>query len=113
MKTNTWVLTIAFIGFANLRCWGDAPFSLSNVQEIAQKLSQSPYQNTTPPLPKEIDNVDYDAMRDIRWKEEFTLWKDKNLPFQAKFSQRSGYLRDKITIYPISREGVEPFAESA
>jgi len=104
---------IALMGFASLRCWGDAPFSLSNVQEIAQKLSQSPYQNTTPPLPKEIDNVDYDAMRDIRWKEEFTLWKDKNLPFQAKFSQRSGYLRDKITIYTISPEGVKPFPYSS
>src|SRR5271170_5999261 len=97
MKTNTWVLIFAFIGFASLRCWGDVPFSLSNVQEIAQRLSQSPYQDTAPPLPKEIDNLNYDAMRDIRWKEEFTLWKDQDLPFQAKFSQRSGYLRDKIS----------------
>lgn len=113
MKTNTWVLIVAFMGFAILRCWGNTPFSLSNVQEIAQKLSQSPYQNTTPPLPKEIDNVDYDAMRDIRWKEEFTLWKDKNLPFQAKFSQRSGYLRDKITVYTISPEGVKLFPYSS
>src|SRR5271156_3886684 len=113
MKMNTWVLIVAFMGFASLRCWGDAPFSLSNVQEIAQKLSQSPYEDTTPPLPTEIDNLDYDAMRDIRWKEELTLWKDKDLPFQAKFSQRSGYLRDTITIFTQSPEGVKPFPYSS
>jgi periplasmic glucans biosynthesis protein len=113
MKTNKWMLMVAFIAFTSLPCWGDMPFSLNNVQEIAQKLAQAPYQNTSPPIPKEIDNIDYDAMRDIRWKEEFTLWKDKNLPFQAKFSQRSGYLRDKITIYTISPEGVKPFPYSS
>ena len=112
MKRNIWWIITAFIGSTGLVCWGDTPFSLSNVQEIAQKLSQSPYQDTSPPLPKEIDNLDYDAMRDIRWKEEFTLWKDKNLPFQAKFSQRSGYLRNKITIYTISPDGVKPFLYS-
>ena len=87
MKMNTWVIVVAFMGFASLRCWGDAPFSLSNVQEIAQKLSQSPYQDTTPPLPKEIDNVDYDAMRDIRWKEEFTFGKTRT--FRSRRSSRS------------------------
>ena len=112
MKMSAWWIVAAFIGFTSSRCWGDAPFSLDNVREIAQKLAQSPYQNTTPPLPKEIDNVDYDAMRDIRWKDEFTLWKDKNLPFQAKFSQRSGYLRDKIDIFTVTPDGVKPFLYS-
>jgi len=113
MKTNAWLLIMLFIGFTGLPAWSDEPFNLKNVQEIAQKLSQTPYQNTTPPLPKEIDNLDYDAMRDIRWKEEFTLWKDKNLPFQAKFSQRSGYLRDRMTFYTIGPDGVKPFPYSS
>lgn len=112
MKTSIWWLVVALIGSANTHGWGDALFNLGNVQEIAQKLSQNPYQNTAPPIPKEIDNLDYDAMRDIRWKEEFTLWKDKSLPFQVKFSQRSGYLRDKITFFTISPEGVKPFSYS-
>jgi len=112
MKTIIWWVVVALIGITNGRCWGDPPFSLSNVQEIAQKLSQRPYQNASPPLPKEIDNLDYDAMRDIRWKDEFTLWKDQNLPFQVKFSQRSGYLRDKMTFYTIGPEGVKPFPYS-
>jgi glucans biosynthesis protein len=97
----------------NLHCWGDAPFSLKNVQEIAQKLAQKTYENTSPPISKELDNLDYDAMRDIRWKEEFTLWKDRNLPFQVKFSQRSGYLRSKLTIFTISPEGIKPFPYSS
>jgi len=113
MKISSGWAVVAFLGFTGLSCWADAPFGLSNVQEIAQKLSQSPYKDTTPPVPKEIDNLDYDAMRDIRWKEEFTLWKDKNLPFQAKFSQRNGYLRDKITVFTISADGVKPFPYSS
>lgn len=113
MKVSELCLIATLIGCLGLDCRGDAPFNLSNVREIAHKLSQSPYQNTALPLPKEIDNLDYDAMRDIRWKEEFTLWKDKNLPFQVKFSQRSGYLRDKITIFTISPEGTNPFPYSS
>jgi len=113
MKMRIWLVTAAFVGFTSLRGWGEAPFGLGNVQEIAQKLAQSPYEDTSGPIPKEIDNLDYDAMRDIRWKEELTLWKDKNLPFQAKFSQRSGYLRDKIIIFTVSPEGVKPFPYSS
>jgi len=113
MKMHTWRAVLALTFCTSLRCSGDAPFGLDNVREIAQKLSQSPYRNTTPPLPQEIDNLDYDAMRDIRWKDELTLWKDKNLPFQAKFSQRSGYLRDRITVFTISPEGVKPFPYSS
>lgn len=113
MKIRIWCLIFTAIGFASFHCRGDVPFSLKNVQEIAQKLAQSPYQDTTPPIPKEIADLDYDAMRDIRWKEEFTLWKDKNLPFQAKFSQRSGYLRDRIDFFTISPEGVKPFPYSS
>lgn len=113
MKIFLGWLVWAVIGFVLLPCRGDAPFGLKNVQEIAQKLAQSPYQDTTPPLPKEIDNLDYDAMRDIRWKDEFTLWKDKNLPFQVKFSQRSGYLRYRLSFYTIGPDGVKPFAYSS
>lgn len=89
------------------------PFQLSDVQALAEKLAQSPYLDTAPPLPEEIDHLDYDAMRDIRWKEESTLWKDKNLPFQIKFSQRSGYLRDRMTFYTINAQGVKPFRYSS
>ena len=113
MKTNTWWAVLALIGFANLRSWGDAPFSLGSVQDIAQKLAQHPYVDVAPPIPKEIDNLDYDAMRDIRWKEEFTLWKDKKLPFQVQFLQRSGYLRDRMMFYTISPDGVKPFDYSS
>jgi glucans biosynthesis protein len=112
-KSGSWWIIAAFIGLAGLRCWGDAAFGLENVRELAQKLSQSPYQDAAPPLPQEIDNLDYDAMRDIRWKEEFTLWKDKNLPFQVKFFQRSGYLRDKMTFFTITPDGVKLFPYSS
>jgi len=113
MKTSTWLVIIAFVGCMSLPSWGLEGFGLGDVQEIARKLSQSPYQDTPSPIPKEIDNLDYDAMRDIRWKEELTLWKDKELPFQAKFSQRSGYLRDKMTILTVTPEGVKPFPYSS
>jgi periplasmic glucans biosynthesis protein len=113
MKLSTCWLVVAVLGFSNVPSWGDPPFSLKNVQEIAEKLSQQPYHDTTPPLPKVIDNLDYDAMRDIRWKDENTLWKDKNLPFQVKFSQRSGYLRYKIDFYTIGPDGVKPFPYSS
>jgi glucans biosynthesis protein len=113
MKTSMWWAVLALIGLANLRGWGDAPFSLSNVQDIAQKLSQSPYVDSAPPIPKAIDHMDYDAMRDVRWKQEFTLWKDKKLPFQVQFCQRSGYLRDRMMFYTIGADGVKPFPYSS
>jgi len=113
MKPSSLWLGIAFLLTSSLSCWSDVPFSLDSVREIAHKLSQSPYQDADKPLPKEIDNLDYDAMRDIRWKDELTLWKDQNLPFQVKFSQRSGYLRSKITIFTIGPDGVKPFPYSS
>jgi glucans biosynthesis protein len=114
MKMSPWLLVAAFYGLTSLRSWCDAPFSLKNVQDLAQKLSLSPYQDTDPPIPDAIANLNYDAMRDIRWKDEFTLWKNAGLPFQAKFSQRSGYLRQKLTINTINPDGtVTPFPYSS
>ena len=113
MKMYAQALALSLLALTSLPVSADAPFSLKNVQDIAQKLSQSPYHDDMPPLPKQIDNLDYDAMRDIRWKDEYTLWKDKNLPFQVKFAQRSGYLRYSINFFTISPDGVKPFPYSS
>ncbi|MCE0482913.1 MAG: glucan biosynthesis protein G [Methylacidiphilales bacterium] len=113
MKMRCFFGMLIALGLISSPGWADAPFGLDNVRAIAQKLAQSPYQDTTPPIPPQIDHLDYDAMRDIRWKDEFTLWKKQGLPFQAQFSQRSGYLRDRFLIYTVGPDGVQPFKYSS
>lgn len=78
-----------------------AEFNFENVAAIAASESRLPYEEPPQDLPKFLKALNYDQNRDIRWKDDFTLWRHENLPFQVKFFHRTGIQPQKVDIFSI------------
>jgi glucans biosynthesis protein len=62
---------------------------------------------------KEVDSkllreLNYDQYRDIRWRDENTLWRRLGLPFQAKLFFTGNLHSKPVTIYQVNRDGTGP-----
>ena len=53
--------------------------------ELARQRAQTPFQPVGDKLPEDLAALDYDQMRDIRFRTERSLWRDQSLPFEAQF----------------------------
>lgn len=78
--------------------------TFENIIVQAETLSKEPW-SATPEIPSEtLRNLNYDQYRDIRWKDEHTLWRRLGLPFQAKFFF-TGHIHSKpVTLFQVNRE---------
>ena len=61
------------------------PFGFDDVARRAQELVGKPFQPPGVKLPKELASLSYDAYRDIRFKPDASLWRERKLPFELQF----------------------------
>jgi periplasmic glucans biosynthesis protein len=81
-------------------------FGYDDVVRMAELMAREGYMTASPVVPQELLKLDYDKHRDIRWKDERTLWRKEGLPFQVKFFHL-GYLFDRpVDIFEI--DGRQP-----
>ena len=74
-------------------------FTFDDVVGMARAMAVSDYMSAVPVLPKELRELNYDQHRDIRWRDEYTLWRREGLPFQARLFH-PGYIFDRsVDIY--------------
>ncbi len=87
-------------------------FSFDNVVEMAETMAHENYLSAAPAIPKSLRTLGYDAYRDIRWKDELTLWRREGLPFQARFFH-PGFLFDRpVEIYVLPDNADKPLRYS-
>src|SRR5690242_11284136 len=55
-------------------------FTLDDVAAKAEKLAGAAYQKPNTSLPKALKSLTYDQYRDIRFKPERALWRNRKLP---------------------------------
>ncbi len=67
------------------------PFSFEALSQLARERAALSYADPASPLPAELQQLDYDALRDIRFKPGQSLWRDKALPFETQFFHRGKY----------------------
>nr|WP_244224782.1 glucan biosynthesis protein [Corallococcus sicarius] len=60
-------------------------FSADTVLEKARALAAKPYQEPPVGVPPSFEALTYDQYRDIRFREDRSLWKAEGLPFRAQF----------------------------
>src|SRR5271154_1227948 len=62
-------------------------FDLDDVAKKAADLAKEPYQDRQKRVPDWmlVGSLTYDQWRDIRFRPDQSLWRDKNLPFQVQF----------------------------
>ncbi len=87
-------------------------FTFARVVTMAETMAKEGYLSTTAVLPKSLRSLDYDQYRDIRWRDERTLWRRQGLPFQVKFFH-PGYLYDRpVEIFEVDGGVAEPLRYS-
>lgn len=83
-------------------------FSYETVVEMASEMAAGGYLSAVPALPKALRELSYDQVRDIRWRDEFTLWRKEGLPFQARFFHPGGLHDRPVEIFEVTGNQVEP-----
>jgi glucans biosynthesis protein len=85
-----------------------APFGFEDVAKLARQRAQEPYVAAAAALPPGLQNLDYDAYRDIRYRPARSLWRDASLPFEVQFFHRGLYQRERVWVHEITSTGVRP-----
>lgn len=81
-------------------------FNFSDVAQRAEKLAGAAFKKPADNLPKELQSINYDKYRDIRFKPEKSLWRNTNLPFEVAFFHQGLYYNMPVKINEINAQGV-------
>ncbi len=73
-------------------------FGFDTVAQRAQELAAAPYRAPEVKLPSELQGIDYDHFRDIRFKPERALWHGTKLPFEVAFFHLGLYFTHPVRI---------------
>ena len=78
-------------------------WTLEDVAQLARQRAQTPYQEA-PALPHELAALSYDELRDIRFKEDKSMWRTDKLPFEVRFFP-VGRQFDSVRLHEVSASG--------
>ena len=81
-------------------------FDLEAVATLAKSIAAKPYVASVDRLPPELRDLEYDALRDIRFKPQDALWRNDKLPFELMFLHLGRGVRDPVAINVIEPGGV-------
>ena len=97
-------------------CWIAAPsaraFGLEDVAARAMKLATHAYEDPSGKVPRWLLDIRYDEWRDIRFRPERALWKDRNLPFSVQFFHAGLFYDRTVQLHSVTPKGVVPVAFS-
>jgi glucans biosynthesis protein len=91
--------------FLALAAQAASAFDFDDVARRAAELAAAPFKRGLG-LPKELQGLDYDRYRDIRYKPERFLWRDTRLPFEIAFFHPGLYFDQPVRIHEVAADGV-------
>ena len=65
-------------------------FGFDDVAAQAQRLAQRPYRGPTRKAPAELQALNYDQYRDVRFRPDHALWRPEKLPYEVMFFHLGG-----------------------
>jgi periplasmic glucans biosynthesis protein len=81
------------------------PFDFATVGERAQKLATEPYRDPKGDVPDWLLKISYDEWRDVRFRPDHALWRDKKLPFQIQFFHPGLYYNRTVAMNVVRSDG--------
>jgi glucans biosynthesis protein len=90
----------------------DAPFDANAVRGMARQLASQPFKKPDKSLPSELQNLDYDHYRSIRFRPDRALWRGEDLPFQVQLFHRGFIYTDRVDIFVVSEGRARPVTYS-
>jgi glucans biosynthesis protein len=85
-----------------------AAFGLDDVAAKASKIAGEPYHDPKGEMPDWLLKMTYDQWRDIRFRPDAALWRDRKLPFQIQFFHPGLYFDRTVAINVVGPGGVHP-----
>ncbi len=92
--------------FAMFFCTPASAFDFNDVAARAKTLAQRSYAPPPKNLPRELQNLNFDAYRDIRYRPEKSLWRNNRLPFEVAFFHQGYVFEHAVKINEVSAQGV-------
>ena len=80
-------------------------FSFDTLTQTARERAQKPWTAPDGKLPDGLAKLDYDGLRDIRYRPPKALWREGNLPFETMFFHRGKYAPEPVLVNEISPDG--------
>jgi len=81
-------------------------FNFEDVAQRARQLAAASFKPQESKLPSEIEKLNYDEFRDIRFKPARSLWRSDRLPFEIAFFHEGLFFKQPVKINEVSVEGV-------
>ncbi|MEJ7928761.1 glucan biosynthesis protein G [Ramlibacter sp. AN1015] len=84
-------------------------FDFDTLSGLAGERSQAPWVEAPAALPPDLGALDYDGLRDIRFRRDRALWRESALPFEAMFFHRGKYAPQPVRVHEVAPDGsVQP-----
>jgi glucans biosynthesis protein len=102
-------MALLVASFAAL-CWcipvaATPVFGFGDVDRRAKAAAAAPFAKPKA-LPRELQNLQYDHYRDIRYRPERFLWRDARLPFEIAFFHQGWHFDQPVRIHEVASDGV-------
>ncbi len=81
-------------------------FDFGTVSEKAQRLAAEPFREPKGDVPDWLLKISYDEWRDIRFRPDHALWRDRKLPFQVQFFHPGLYYNRVVALNVVGADGV-------
>jgi len=81
---------------------GSAAFDGSIVRQMARDAASKPFKAPDSKLPDNLDNLDYDHYRAIRFLPDHALWRNEKVPFQVQFFHRGFFYKNRVDVYEVA-----------
>ena len=91
----------------------DKPFSSETLLQMARSLAKSPYIPPKSVLPPDVDALDYDQHRAIRFVRENGPWYNKKLKFEMQFFHLGSLFKTSIPVNEIINGKSHPISYSS
>lgn len=82
----------------------DPAGSFEHVRRLAQERAAAPFVAPAP-LPEELQRLNYDQMRDLRFDPRQAVWRREGLPFQLQFFHPGGGPQGQVVVHEVSASG--------
>jgi periplasmic glucans biosynthesis protein len=83
----------------------EIPFTFSGLTNMARDLSQRPFQKPAIHDPELLEQLDFDAYQEIRFRPDAAIWSHGDGPYPIELFHAGRYFKEPVRIYIVSAQG--------
>ena len=104
-RARRWI-AVSCLCFVAFQAAPAVAFDFDDVAERARSQAQRPFVSVTSKPPAELQALNYDQYRDIRFRPDHALWRAEGLPFEMMFFHLGKFQTEPVRINEVTPQGV-------